>query len=180
MRARSFDPKGFTLVELIIVVLVAAVLSVFVAQRLGNVTNLKAAAFVKKLRADLRFAQQVAMTRNTRVRVYFNGTGTAPASGYVVVADGSAGGDCSAFVAVSDPAGSGGLTIQLDAGSYAGISIAPVTTACLEYNSLGRPFDCSADLGICSTVAGGMSVAVKAGATTVGTVAVAAETGAVN
>lgn len=37
---------------------------VFVVQRLGNVTRMKSAAFAKKLRADLRQAQNIAMTRN--------------------------------------------------------------------------------------------------------------------
>lgn len=171
--------RGFTLVELVVVLLLAAVLAAFVAQRLGNVTQMKAGAFATKLRADIRYAQNVAMTRGRRARVYFNGTGTAAAAGYAVVVDGSAGGDCSAFAVVRDQAGSGNLAVTLDAGDYAGITVAPTTT-CLEFDSLGTPYDCIANLSICSAAAGGMTITVPAASAAVNTVAVAAGTGAVN
>ncbi len=173
--------RGFSLVELAVVLLAVAILSVFVAQRLSNVTGMKAGAFVKKLRADIRYAQNVAMIGNRRTRVYFNGTGTAPAAGYAVVVDGSASGDCSAFIAVSDPAGTGNLAVTLAAGDYTGITVAPTTT-CLEYDSLGSPYNCGGGLGVCAAPAsaGGMTITVPAAAAAVNTVTVTAGTGAVN
>lgn len=170
--------KGFTLIELVVVLLAVAILSVFVAERIGDVTSMKAGAFAKKLRADIRYAQNVAMTRNRRTRVYFNGTGTAPAAGYTVVVDG-AGGLCGAFSALENPDRSGDLTVALGVGDYAGITVAP-STPCLEYDSLGTPYDCSANLAICSVAAAGMSIAVPAAAAAVNTVTVSAGTGAVN
>lgn len=173
--------KGFTLLELIVVLLVAGVLSVLVAQRIGNVTSMKAAAFAKKLRADIRYAQNVAMTRNRRTRVYFNGTGTAPGAGYAVVIDGSAGADCSAFSAVDNPDRSGDLTVGLGTGDYAGIAIATAPSpACLEYDSLGTPYNCIANLAVCSVTPAGMTITVPAAAAAVNTVTVTAGTGAVN
>lgn len=179
------ERKGFTLIELVVILLAVAILSVFVAQRLGNVTSMKAAAFVKKLRADVRYAQNTAMTRNRRARVYFNGAGAAPvfapAAGYAVAVDGSAAADCSAFAAVSDPAGTGNLTVALNAGDYAGIAITP-SIACLEYDSLGSPYNCSGALGACAApaAAAGMTITVPAAPAAVGTVTVTAGTGAVN
>lgn len=171
--------KGFTLLELVIVLVVVAILSVFVAQKIGNVTAMKAAAFTNKLRADIRYAQNVAMTRNRRARVYFNGTGTAPAAGYAVVIDGAAG-ICNAFAAVDNPDRSGNLTVVLAAGDYTGITVTP-SIACLEYNSLGSPFICSGSLGVCDGSAAPLvTITVPAAPAAVGTVTVSAGTGAVN
>jgi MSHA pilin protein MshC len=173
--------KGFTLLELVVVLIVIAILSVFVAQKIGNVTSMKAAAFVKKLRADIRYAQNVAMTRNRRARVYFNSAGTAPLLGYAVVIDGAAG-LCNAFTPVESPDRSGNLTVTLGSGDFAGITIttAPPSPACLEYDSLGTPYNCIANLAICSVTAAGMTITAPAAPAAVGTVAVAAGTGAVN
>jgi len=173
--------KGFTLLELVVVLLVVAILSVFVAQKIGNVTSMKAAAFAKKLRADIRYAQNVAMTSNRRTRVYFNGTGTAPAAGYAVVVDGAAG-LCNAFAAVENPADRpNDLTVVLAAGDYAGISVTPPASGCLEFNSLGSPFICSGGLGVCDGAAAPLvTITVPAAPAGVNTVTIATGTGAVN
>lgn len=171
--------KGFTLVELVVVLLVVAILSVFVAQKIGNVTSMKAAAFARKLRADIRYAQNVAMTRNRRTRVYFNSAGGAPNPGYAVVIDGAAG-LCNAFTAADSPDRSGNLTVALGTGTYAGITITPAGPGCLEYDSLGTPYNCIANPTDCLSPAGGMTITVPEAAGVVNTVTVADGTGAVN
>jgi MSHA pilin protein MshC len=171
--------SGFTLIELVVLLLVVGLLSAFAFQRLGSVGGMKAAAFTDKLRADLRYAQNVAMTRNRRARVYFNGVGTAPAAGYAVVVDGAAG-LCNAFTAVADPAGTGNLTVTLAAGDYAGITVTPNASSCLEYDSLGTPYNCFAGPANCSATAAGMTFTVPAASAAVNTITVAAGTGAVN
>jgi len=174
---RIMNHKGFTLMELVMVIVLIAIVAVFVAPRLGDVTAMKAGAFTSKLRADIRYAQNLAMTRNRRARVYFNGTGTAPNPGYAVVVDSGAG-DCSAFVAAADPSGGGNLTVTLNAGDYTGITVPFPSINCLEYDSLGRPFNCSGALGVCSSTSAGMTADVNNDATMRVTVTV--QTGAVN
>jgi hypothetical protein len=132
-----------------------------------------------KLRANIRYAQDLAMTSTKRSRVYFNGTGTAPAAGYAVVQDTSAAGNCSSFAVAPDPALSGSLVVTLNAGQYAGITAVPTIT-CLEFDTLGQPNDCGANLGVCSNTAGGMSITVNGNGVAVGTINVTAQTGAVN
>ena len=168
---------GFTLIELVMVLVLIGILAVFVAPKLGDVTSSNAGAFTDKLRADIRYAQNLAMTRNLRSRAYFNGTGTAPPSGYAIVSSFTS--TCTSFVAATDPALSSSLTITLGTGSYANISVAP-GTKCLEYDSLGRPYDCIGNLTICSSVLSGMTVTIKAGAAAAGSVTISQETGAVN
>jgi prepilin-type N-terminal cleavage/methylation domain-containing protein len=167
--------RGFTLIELVMVIVLIGILAAFVAPNLGNITSTNAGAFSDKLRADIRYAQNLAMTRNARARVYFNGTGAAPAVGYAVAQDNSAVGDCSSFVVAADPAGGGNLTVTLNTGDYANITVAS-STNCLEYDSLGRPYDCIANLAICSATSAGVTVTINP----TGSVAITAQTGAVN
>jgi MSHA pilin protein MshC len=171
--------RGFTLLELVMVIVLLGIIAFYAAPRLGTVASANAGAFVDKLRVDVRYAQDLAMTRNKRSRVYFNGTGTAPAAGYAVVQDNSATSNCSSFAPAVDPAYYGNLAIALNTGSYAGITVVPTLT-CLEYDSMGIPYDCSANLGICSATAGAMSVVVNGSGVAAGTVTVTAQTGAVN
>lgn len=181
------DRKGFTLIELIIVIVLIGIIAVFAAPKLGNIISTKSGAFAGKLRADIRYAQNLSMRGNDRVRVYFNGTGsggvTAPAAGYAVAYDNSATNNCSSFASVNNPAGSGSLAVTLLSGDYANISVAvnPMTapgTPCLEYDTLGRPYDCSNNLGSCTTAAsaGDITVTINPGRS----ITITAQTGAVN
>lgn len=168
--------NGFTLIELVMILALIVIVAVVVAPKLGDVTATNAGAFLDKLRADIRYAQDLSMTRNRRARVYFNGTGTAPAAGYAVVQDNSATGNCSSFVAASDPSLSGNLTITLNVGQYAGITVVPFS-GCLEYGSFGEPYDCGANLGICSVSPAAETITINPGGQVV---TVTIQTGAVN
>jgi MSHA pilin protein MshC len=174
------EQRGFTLIELVMVLVLIGILAAFVAPKLGNVTSTKAGSFTDKLRADMRYAQDLAMTRNMRSRIYFNGAampgiGAAPNPGYEVVT--SATGTCSALSPASDPAGGGTLAVTLGSGDYSGLTIAPSMT-CLEYDSLGQPYSCVA--GSCSTVLSGMTVTVNANGAPTRAVTISPQTGAVN
>lgn len=125
--------KGFTIIELIMVIVLIGIIAVFAATRLGDVTDTKAGTFVDKLRADIRYAQNLAMTRNQRYRVYFNGSGGgAPASGYSVVNN-------STGETALDPAGGGNLIVTLNTGNYAGITVSTPAGGFIEFNALGAP-----------------------------------------
>jgi hypothetical protein len=158
------------------IIVIIGILAVFTSSKLGNIPSMKAGAFVDKLRADIRYAQDLAMTRNLRSRVYFNGTGGAPASGYAVVSSTTS--TCSAF---TDPVIGGPVRITLGTGNYVNISIVPGMN-CLEYDSLGRPYDCTIAPApaACSTTLNGMAITVQANAAPVGTVTITPQTGAAN
>jgi len=164
------NQRAFTLIELIMVIVLIGIMAAIVVPRLGNVQRSKAVSFIDKVQADIRYAQNLAMTRGKRTRINFT------ASSYSVTQDTSAAGDCSSFAAASDPATGGTMTIDLSKPNYAGLTVTPVS--CLEYDSLGRPYVCGG--GACSVAQSGMSFTINANAVAVGTVTITVQTGAVN
>ena len=152
--------KGFTLIELIMVIVLIGIIAVFIAPRLGDMTSTKAAAFRDKLRADIRYAQNLAMTRNQRGRVTFT------ANSYSVTIGGNP-----AF----DPARGGNLSVTLGSGDYVGLSFTAIgfTGSYVEFDSLGVPYDGG------GTLAAAKSVTVTGGGSNY-SVTVQPQTGAVN
>jgi MSHA pilin protein MshC len=130
--------NGFTLIELVMVLVLIGIIAVFVAPQLGSITGTNASAFKDKLRADIRYAQNLAMSQNKRYRVYFNTNPPSPASGYAVVFD-TSGGGWTTFGFAQDPAGGGNLSVTLNTGNYAGITVSTPAGGFVEFNSLGAP-----------------------------------------
>lgn len=160
------NQHGFTLIELVIIIVVLAIIAAVAIPRLGDVASTKAAATAEKIKSDIRYAQELAMTQNRSYRVYFNGA-PAPASGYAVVnnADGDANwGEAGEFA--PDPSGKGDLSITLNSGDYAGVTASLSSGSYIAFNSLGRP-----------TTGGGATITMLPGGYTI---TVSAETGAVN
>jgi MSHA pilin protein MshC len=157
--------KGFTLIELVMVLVLIGIVAMFVAPKLGDVTGTKTGAFRDKLKADIRYAQNLAMTRNARYRVFFN-TAPAPAPNGYAVTD-------SAGTVVQDPAGGGSLSVVLNAGNYVNITfaVAPLYPF-IEFDSLGRPYDNAGSL-----LAVAVTLTLSSGG---GTVTISPQTGAVN
>jgi MSHA pilin protein MshC len=168
------NQKGFTLIELVMIIVLIGIVAAFAAPRLGNITSANAGSFADKLRADLRYAQNLSMTGNQRYRMYLNAA-PAPASGYAVVNDANADGwgTTGAGEHALDPAGSGSLRVTLNAGDFTGITAgAPANGAggFVEFNSLGSP-----------TVGGITTIRVYANGVAVGNdIIISAQTGAVN
>ncbi len=160
IECHAMNYKGFTLIELVMVIVLLGIMAAVVVPRFVNVSSMNAAAFADKLRADIRYAQNLAMARNQRYRVYVN---TAPAptpNGYAVV-------NVSSGMVAQDPAGQGTLSVTLNTGQYAGITVNTPPGGYVEFNSLGA-----------STAGADVTITVNGDATL--TVTITAQTGAVN
>lgn len=144
--------KGFTFVEAVIVISLLIVMAALAALPLiSDVTLTKAGAVADKLKADLRYAQNLAMTRNQRTRVTFQ------TNGYAVTQGG---------VPVADPATGGSLSVTLNAGEYAGVTITAIGFSgnYVEFDTLGAPHDSAGPLATAKsiTISGGRTVTVAA------------------
>jgi MSHA pilin protein MshC len=163
------DRKGFTLIELMMVLVLLGILAIFAAPRLLNVTATNAGAFADKLRADIRYAQDLAMTQNRRYRVYFN-TAPSPNPGYAVVNDANGNGVWGEAGEIAlNPAGGGNLSVTLNANQFAGLTVSTPAGGYIEFNSLGVP-----------TVGGGVSLTIFGNLVSAGTITITANSGAVN
>lgn len=140
--------KGFTLIELVMIIMLIGILAVVAAPKLGDMAGMKAGAFVDKLEADIRYAQNLAMTRNNRHRVYFNAAPAPAPDGY----------------AVTDNAGTvvAGMSVVLNTGDYAGIKVTSAPTY-VEFDSLGRPYNPAGNLTAADVTisVGSLSITIK-------------------
>lgn len=64
--------KGITLIELIIVVIIMAILAVTAIPRLRGFETIKISGAAKSIASDIRYVQQVAVSRHTRTRLIFD------------------------------------------------------------------------------------------------------------
>lgn len=148
------NSKGFTFIELIMVLVLIGIIAVFAAPRLGSIASTNASVFADKFRSDIRYAQTLAMTQSRRYRVYIN-TAPSPNPGYSVVNDANGNGIWGEAGEVAiNPAGGGSLSIALNAGNYAGITVSTPAGGYIEFDSLGRP----TGGGVALTVSPGGSV----------------------
>ena len=140
---------GFTLIELVLLIVLLAILAAVAIPRLGSVTGDQAGAFARKLKAHVAYAQELAMSTGMRHRVEFT------ASTYRVVNDANGNGTYGeAGEVAADPSGG-----DLDITAPSGVTLATdLDGGYVEFDTLGVPYDNSGSLppgGRTVTVSGG-------------------------
>jgi len=134
---------GFTLVELVLLMVLLAFIAVVVMPRIGDLTGSRAVAAARKLQADMAYAQELAMTQHIRYRVYFNLAPAPAPQGYAVVNDANGNGtwgETGEFA--RDPSTGGSLSVTLNTGNYGGITLTSIgfTPSYVEFDTLGVPY----------------------------------------
>lgn len=124
--------RGFTLVELIMVIVVLSVLAVFAAPRIFSNSDFYAHGFHQETMALLRYAQKTAIAQRRMVCVNFD-TSTTPNSATLMTESPTGTGTVSCAVNVVGPKGESPAKIK--AGS--GVSYASASN--LIFNGLGQP-----------------------------------------
>jgi prepilin-type N-terminal cleavage/methylation domain-containing protein len=66
--------KGFTLIELVMVMVIIAILAAWSIPRLDSLYSIKLSGAIKKAMSDIRYVQQLAVSRHTNTRIVFNKT----------------------------------------------------------------------------------------------------------
>jgi len=150
--------SGFTLIELIMVVVVLLVLAAVIAPKMTGVTGTRVNAASRKISADIRYAQELAISTQTNHGVIFNAS---PANDYSIYQG-------TTSTIITDSFTGGAYTVQLNTGDYAGVTIDSGYQ--VEFDSLGSP-----------VTGGRSSVTISAGGSApVRTITVAANTGKVS
>jgi MSHA pilin protein MshC len=121
--------NGFTMVELVIVMLIIGILSTVVALQFGAQGKHSVTVQADQFRRDLSHLQLIAISQSKRLKL-----STASGGYTVAVCTSSA---CGATTALTDPATGAAFSVTLSDG----VALAPVgsTLANLDFDSLGRP-----------------------------------------
>lgn len=119
-------PSGFTLVELIVVILIIGILSVSVAPRFFNVTSYENRQAADEVLSALRYSQQMAMNRGGNIQLVLN------ANNFVVQRSGGG--------ALRSPDGIIPYSKTFPAGVTASPNPIPQT---INFDALGQPGDIS-------------------------------------
>ena len=117
--------RGFTMVELVVVMLVMAVLAALALPRLSDRRALQERGFLDQLRALLQYSRKVALTQRREVCVLL-----APTQAQVVYANGAA---CNLAAPVATPGRSEAFVIPVPAGVVLG------GVALVRFNVAGQP-----------------------------------------
>lgn len=125
----SNDDRGFTVIELILVIVVVAIIALAAAPRLANITGLKASATARRLQSDITYTQNLAMTSNRRHRVVF------PSATSYEVRD-------AAGALATNPDGGAPFAVTTDTGITLSWSLNgdSALNRGVEFDSLGRPY----------------------------------------
>jgi MSHA pilin protein MshC len=128
--------RGFTLIELIMVILMLGILAVFVSPKLSNLNDFNARGFHDESLAFLRFAQKAAIAQRRTVCVTFSATSIslqiAPLAPTAAAPTPNCGGSPKTLTGPSGTTGS--VTAE------SGISFATTPTD-FNFDGLGRPIN---------------------------------------
>jgi len=128
--------KGFTFIELIIVLIVVAILAVVAVPRIMDIGGMRLDTAMDKVAADIKYGREFAMNHNQRTRITFD----AGAESYRIDAFNT---QTSAWDFIQDPTTRADFQVFLDQGSYVGVGIESALfdgLSAVEFNSYGAPF----------------------------------------
>lgn len=144
---RIGDKRGFTAIQLILVVFIVGIVAAVITLGLGNLGDVRLDQAVNKVVGDLRYAQQLSITTQGR-----HGLEIDSSAQYTVHRD------VPPDTAVPDPQNTAQtLVVNFDTfgqGQLAGVRFGSTTPFCgggvIEFNSTGEPTDTNGTLLVCT------------------------------
>ena len=135
------EEVGFTLIELVIVIIIISILGLAVNALIGNTNSTKAFGTARKIQSDIIFTQEQAMSHRVHYRIMFS-----PLSNSYTIQQCNTWGvsSCTIWGNIADPSSNTApFTVNLNSGSYSGVTLPSTTFTSnyLEFNSAGIPLD---------------------------------------
>ena len=139
---------GFTLMETIMVMVIAVILAAVVAVRWSPFDTIKLNSATRKVAADIRYAQKVAISTQTRAAILFNANGYDVYQNYAsIILAPSPGDPC------SDSGGNFQVAFNADrCSNYSGVTITSPATNPIAFDSRGTPVNSGGTTIVSQTV----------------------------
>jgi prepilin-type N-terminal cleavage/methylation domain-containing protein len=129
--------KGFTLIELVMAIVIIAILAAWTIPRFDSFYSIKLSGAIKKTMSDIRYVQQLAISRHTNTRITFNKTAD------FYVAEEEFPFNNNTWISIKSPFTRGNLTVNYPADSqYKGINITDAdfnSSNILQFKWSGEP-----------------------------------------
>ncbi|MDD5668975.1 MAG: prepilin-type N-terminal cleavage/methylation domain-containing protein [Candidatus Omnitrophica bacterium] len=130
---------GFTLIEVIMVIVIVGILAGMAIPRFDSFYGMKMESAAKKMITDIRYVQQIAVSRHTNTRIVFNpGNDTYTAQEETSPGSGT-------WNSITDPYTRSNLTMNFHADAqYGGIDLSGASfggISTLQFNLEGKPAD---------------------------------------
>jgi prepilin-type N-terminal cleavage/methylation domain-containing protein len=136
-KMKAILQKGFTLIELVMVMVIIAILAAWSIPRFDSFYSIKLSGAMKKVISDIRYVQQVAIARHTNTRIVFNKTTDV----YAAEEESPAGSN--SWISIKSPFARGDLTVNYATDpQYKGIDITNVnfnSSNTLQFKWQGDP-----------------------------------------
>lgn len=140
---------GFTLIELVMIMVLTGILAVFVVPRMVEKLTFNTRGFADQVRAAIQYSQKVAIAQRRNVCV-------AISSGTLTVTRAAAAGSAVACsVAVANPAGGNSYSLSVPSGVSLGASTSPITFDALGGTAAAATVTITGDQTITLTIEAG-------------------------
>lgn len=166
---------GFTLIELVMVMIILGIIGVAVLAPKQNLAGIRQTQALLKIKSDLRYAQGYALSTQKRTLVSFDLSGQT----YSIYAETSAGSGTWSLTPIPDPLSKDNFTVAMNKDDFAGVTITGTNFNSagnsLAFDNAGKPYGCSSSGSSLSALTSPGSVTLNGG----GSVTVEPNTGKV-
>lgn len=137
--------RGFSLIEIVVVLTVIGVLSFAAVTRFADVDGIRLDITARKIQSDIRYAHSLALSAQARVSVRFNVSG----NNYAIFRE-----EGGSWIPVVDPLTKGAFTVNLNDTAFSGVVLARAdfdgAGNHLVFDRWGDPYSCSVTGDACN------------------------------